>query len=370
MNPRAESRAGLSRVIESERPTYLLGLVRVAVGVFLLVGTFFAIREVLDHGYFADAFFIPVLPHAAVASRSVYLALLGLRGVASLLIVIGVQARPALLVASSIGLYGLLCDRLEYHNNRYVLELLAFLLAFAPCDRSFVLRKGNGGANGPVWAIWLMKLQISLVYAASAGSKLVDTDWRGGQVLHIRYLHVLDLAAARGKELPNWVHTALSSPFFAELSSKAAIFGELFLAVGLWVARTRPFALWLGVMLHLGIQLAAHVEIFSFLMGAAYVLFARQELGARTLHFDPASLRGARIGAVVQRLDWLKRFTIEPRAGSFEIVERDGTSAHGFDAIVALTRALPLLFPLWLPLAIAARLRGGGVRVAPAARAP
>lgn len=362
--------AAVRDVLESERPTYLLGLVRVAFGVFLFIGTYFAFRGVLEHGYFADAFFIPVLPHAAVASRSVYLALLAARGVAALLIVVGILARPALLVASCIGLYGLLCDRLEYHNNRYVLELLAFLLAFAPCDRSFVLRHSDPTARGPVWAPWLMKLQVSLVYAASAGSKLVDTDWRGGQVLHIRYLHVLDLAAARGKELPSFVHTALSSPVFAELSSKAAIFGELFLALGLWLARTRPLALWLGVMLHFGIQLAAHVEIFSFLMGAAYVLFARPELGERTLYYDPSSTSGARVAALVRRFDWLRRFSIEPRAGKPEVVDRDGTSAHGFDALVALTRALPILFPLWLPLAIAARLRGGALPVAPAARAP
>lgn len=358
------------KIIESERPTYLLGLVRVAFGVFLLIGTYFAFRGVLERGYFADAFFIPILPHAAVASRSVYLALLALRAVAASLTIVGILARPALLVASCIGFYGLLCDRLEYHNNRYVLELLAFLLAFAPCDRSFVLRNSDPSARGPAWAIWLMKLQISLVYAASAGSKLVDGDWRGGQVLHIRYLHVLDIAAARGKELPGFVHAALGSPFFAELSSKGAIFGELFLAVGLWLVRTRPLALWLGVMLHFGIQLAAHVEIFSFLMGAAYVLFARPELRERKLRYDASSKDGARVAALVRRLDWLRRFDMEVRPGRLEVVDRDGATTYGFDALVALTRALPILFPFWLPLAIAARLRGGALPVAPAARAP
>ena len=198
-------------------------------------------------------------------------------------------------------------------------------------------------------------MQISLVYAASAGSKLVDGDWRGGQVLHIRYLHVLDLAAARGHELPNWVHAALSSPAFAELSSKAAIFGELFLALGLWLPRTRAFALWLGVMLHFGIQVAAHVEVFSFLMGAAYLLFARPELGERQLRFDPADVTQARVARLCTRLDWLRRFQLVTRPGSLEVVERDGTLTHGYAAAVALLRALPLLFPLWLPLALVGR---------------
>lgn len=363
-------KAELRRVLEAERPTYLLGLLRVCIGVFLLLGTFSAWRATVERGYFADAFFIPMLPEALVPSRSVYLALLALRGAAALLVILGEKARPALLLAASLGLHALLCDRLQYHNNRYVLELLAFLLAFAPCERSFVVRNAELAARGPYWPAWLMKVQLSLVYAASAGSKLIDNDWRGGQVLLVRYLRGLDIAAARGMELPRFVHEVLSSPLFAELSSKSAIATELFLAVGLWAARTRSVALWLGVMLHVGIQLAAHVEIFSYLMGAAYLLFARPELGERTLRVDVSLPRGARIAALVRGLDWLRRFRVEERPGPLEVVERNGVARRGFEAVVALARALPLVFPLWLPLALAARLRGGTVAMAAAARAP
>jgi hypothetical protein len=267
-----------------------------------------------------------------------------------------------LLGASLIGLYLLCADRLHYHNNRYLLELLSLLLSFTRCDRSFrLLARSQADARGPHWAAWLMKVQISLVYATSALSKLFDADWRGGQVLHIRYLHVLDFAAARGRDLPSFVQSALGSAAFAEASSKAAIFGELFLAVGLWLPATRALALWLGVLLHFGIQIAARVEIFSYLMGASYLLFAAPELRGRKLEFDPEVRAQARLARWVARLDWLGRFELVKRpAAGFCVSDRDGLARRGFDAWVVISRGLPVAFPLWLPLAAVASWRGRG----------
>ncbi|MFZ5890813.1 MAG: HTTM domain-containing protein [Myxococcota bacterium] len=356
----------LRQLLTAERPVYLLGLLRVALAGFVLLGTVNAIRETSDQGYFGDVFHIPLLPEQAVPSRSVYLGLLVGRALAASLALVGVLARPSLLVAALIGLYCMACDRLQYHNNRYVLELLTFLLAFARCDRSLRWGVNEPDARGPWWPSWLMKVQISLVYIGSAGSKLVDFDWRGGQVLHIRYLRVLEVAAERGKELPAWVHSALSSPLFAELTSKAAIFGELFLAIGLWLPRTRALALWLGVLLHFGIQVAARVEIFSFLMGAAYLLFSQPELRERKLYLGPASQLWGRI---VRRLDWLRRFEIIEQPGEFAAADRGGEPQRGLGAWVVLARALPLLFPLWLPLKLVARFARRAATLAPPQRA-
>lgn len=349
----------ISRVLDAERPAYLLGLLRVLLGLFLLIGSLGALREALENGYFADFFHIPLLPEWAVPSRNVYLGLLAGRCVGACLAMLGVGSRFGLLSAASIGLYLQCCDRLHYHNNRYVLELLAFLLAFTHCDRSFRLLGTNQAARGPYWAAWLMKVQISLVYATSALSKLVDADWRGGQVLHVRYVHVLDVAAARGHDLPSFVQSALGSPLLAEISSKSAIAGELFLAIGLWLPATRAYALWLGVFLHFGIQVAARVEIFSYLMGASYLLFAVPELRERKLEFDPQVPGDARRARWVARLDWLARFELVARSGAaWSAIDRDGRARHGLDAWVLLARALPLAFPLWLPLSAVAKVKG------------
>jgi hypothetical protein len=151
-----------------------------------------------------------------------------------------------------------------------------------------------------------------------------------------------------------WVPPAasrvLTSPAFGQLASAFAIASELLLAIGLWLPKTRAFALWLGVVFHVGIELSAKVELFSYTMLCAYVVFARPELGERRLRW---SVRAQRLGAAWQRLDWLRRFRHEGAVEQPElcvVVDREGREHRGLGAWRELARATPLLFPLWLPL--------------------
>ena len=61
----------------------------------------------------------------------------------------------------------------------------------------------------PLWPLWLLRVQVCLVYLASGISKLVDPDWFGGLVLWdrvVRYQHVLDPTP-----LPGWAIDLLTS---------------------------------------------------------------------------------------------------------------------------------------------------------------
>jgi hypothetical protein len=349
---------------DEQRDCTLLGLMRVVFAALLVHNAYRLGSSTLVRGYFGDHFFMPLVPEAWVPNKTGYLLLLGLQGAAALLALAGFFARPALLLASCTALYVLTLDRLQYHNNRYTLILLAFLLAFAPCDRAFLpLRKAPPLSErlGPVWARILIQLQVCVVYLASGGSKLLDPDWRGGQVLAVRYQRGLVLAAEHGMELPTWVHRLLSAPVFAQLTSMAAIATELFLAVGLWLPRTRTVSLWVGVMFHLGIELGARVESFSYLMWGAFLAFCVPELRERRVFFTTDTKLGAWLARALPRLDWLARFELVPetssRAASLEVADRDGRRERGLGAVALLVRGLPLFFPLWLPLRIAASLR-------------
>jgi hypothetical protein len=347
--------------LDERRETYLLGLARIAFSVLYAHGTFKLLRSTLSNGYFGESFHIPIVPESWVPSRSLYVALLAFQIVAALVAALGPLARPLLLLASSIGLYLFCCDRLTYHNNRYVLHLMVFLLAFTPCDRSlraFGPKLNAEQRRGPVWAQRVMQIQILLVYVASAGSKLIDADWRGGQVLFLRYQNIIRWWMERGHPLPQPAVNALSSPVFADLTSKAAIGTELFVAFGLWFPRTRAFAFWLGALLHLGIELGASVEIFSFLMWASYLLFCVPELRERKFIYDPARKFSRTFARCLAWFDWLLRFE---RQSSQEAAnkrwgicatDRDGATSEGFGALVLTARAVPALFVLWIPLAI------------------
>ena len=349
------------------REPHLLGLMRVAFGLMLLLHVRRLFGEQQALGYFGDRFFIPMLPDAWVPSAHVYLAMLAAMAVLGAGVVLGIAARGGLLLCASMGLYLLACDRLQYHNNRFALLLLAFLLAFAPCDRSFALRPGGPRGPAPIWGQRLFQLQVSLVYASSATSKIFDPDWFGGQVMWVRAARSLELIAGLGIALPGFVVSALGSKLLLGIISKLAISGELFLAIGLWHPRTRVLALWWGVLFHLAIELGANVELFSYVMWSSYLAFVTPELQERRL-LVADDARGARlIVRALQALDWLRRWSLElvPRertqGAALCAFDRDGnacTSTQPIGIAREFARTLPLLFPLWGPLALLTLRRG------------
>lgn len=260
----------LRRWRDEEGDLHVLGVVRVAVGVLLVANAIRAARD-LASGYFGDAFHWPLLPESLVPSRTVYVALVGAQLVLALLVVAGPRARDALLASALLGAYVLFCDRLGFHNNRWALFLDAGLLALSPCDCRVRLGKPPGPPTGPLWAARLAQAQVSVVYLASGGSKLLDPDWRAGRVL-LERLHLYGHQAVEAG-IPGGIVDAVSRPGVTALLAAAAIGTELFLAVGLWARRTHRFAIAWGIGFHLTIEVTSRVEGFTWLTLAMYALF-------------------------------------------------------------------------------------------------
>ncbi|HEY4105077.1 MAG TPA: HTTM domain-containing protein [Polyangiaceae bacterium] len=348
-----------------ERDAYLLGLLRVALGLLLFLNAGRLILELENGGYFADFFHLPIWPESLVPTRALYTALLGLESGAAVLVFLGVWSRGALLTSSCIGLFLLGCDRLQYHNNRYALLLLGFLLAFTPCDRSFLIAKPklalpSAERIAPTFARKLFQIQVSLVYLSSACGKLFDSDWRGGQVLRLRFMSVAPFWATKGVHLPVFLEQFLASPLLGSVAAKVAISTELFIALELWFPRTRRAALWVGVMFHFWIEVSARVELFSYVMGASYLAFLTPELRERRCEYDPRDAHALGIAKLLRRLDWCARFEfheVKAQAGeaAFRVVTRSGETRRGLAAYAELAAAVPLLFPTWPALALAAK---------------
>lgn len=357
---------------EEQGDGYVFGLARVAFAVMLALQTWRLLRGTLEFGYFGNAFHLPLLPDALVPSEGVFLGLLGLRLILVGLVLGGWYSREALAFCALLGIHWLLCDRLQYHNNRFALFLLAFLCAFTPCDRSFSFFRGRAHTlpaaerRGPTWARHLIALQISAVYLSSGGGKLLDPDWFGGQTMFVRFAYGVERFAQQGWPLPEWWVALVSMPWFASVASKGAILLELSLAIGLWWGRTRIVALWAGVLFHFGIEVSARVEWFSWLMGAGYIAaFVTPELRERTLLIDPGWRFAKSLRRTVAGLDWLLRLRLEEaRAGEERpvvFVDRDGRRSVGLGALVGLCRVLPAFFPFWAPLALLSKLTARNV---------
>ena len=346
----------LARWQTEKGDAYIVSLVRVILGVLLLLS---AMREMDDlgaGGYFGDSFHIPIVPEALVPSRDVFTLLVAIECGLAVLVTVGRASRPALLASALTGLFLLSCDRLRYHNNRYALFLFALILAFAPCDRAFVFRRSGVPAlarQGDLWAQRLAQLQLALIYVACGGAKLLDPDWRQGRVIGDRLVRSTALAISQGVPA-HWMRF-LSDPMMASALSKLAILTEISLAVALFVPRTRFFALWWGAMFHVTIELTSKVELFGWLTLSIYALFARPALRERMLFYDDARASGVFVSRAVRLLDWLVRFEVRADESAtngrgFVVVERDGSVAAGALAVARIARAIPVLFPLSVPL--------------------
>jgi len=359
----------LARFVDEPVHPHVFGLVRFCLGVLLLRGLLPGIQELSRGVYFGDFFHVPFFPWLTTPSRSAYALVLGTRALLGVLVVLGVSARPALAASGVLGLYVLLLDRTQFHHNRYSLLLYVSLLAFAPVQRTLAWSQPPAPPEErwPIHGGALAKLQIAIVYVASAGSKLVDPDWRDGTVLALRLGTWAGRAAERG--VPNAVVQWLSQPLPSSLLARGAITTELFLAFALFRPRLRVPALWIGCMFHLLIELTSRVEAFTWLTLAMYATFVTHDVGARTFHYDGSQPVGRILARLVRLTDWFRRYRVQPWrpdavAGAHAIViqRRDGTRATGLSAWVMAARTLPLLFPLWAPLALLeSALRSGDV---------
>jgi hypothetical protein len=173
---------------------------------------------------------------------------------------------PTACALSSLGLlFQLLCDRLDYHNNRYALALYG--LALLP----HLLRRGQDEPENSYADLLPVRLQCAFIYLCSGGSKALDTDWRSGRVIAERIATFGPQAVAKG--VPSSVVHFLGTEACSSLLAKGAISLELALVVLPFFRKTRKYVLFAGVLFHLVIEVVAKVEGFSALTLLAYLAF-------------------------------------------------------------------------------------------------
>ncbi len=332
---------------------HVVAAARVAFGVLLLMQAWETATEQISEGYFGDHFHYAYIPERFVPSERLYALILCAQAVAGVLVLLGHFARPALLFSGAAIAYAMLCDRLHFHHNRWALACYAILLSMTPCDRARALGLEKGApTTGPLWAQRLLGLQVSIIYLASGGSKLLDRDWRSGAVLWDRMVRYGPQAIERG--VPQGIVAFFQREDVASVLAKGAITTELFLAFALQTRRLRIAALFVGICFHLVIESSSRVELFSFTTLAAYLVFATPDARARTLRYDPTRKKAVALAWAVRGLDWLARFDVAPwqpdaiaASRSFVVTDRDGVARTRFPAVMTLLRALPVFFPIW-----------------------
>lgn len=207
---------------------------------------------------------IPVLPASAIRE------FLALWFLAALFFILGWKTRIAGSVLSFLTGYTLILDEQTYSNHLYLLFLVLLLLTIAESGAVWSVDARHREAKRDIaaWPIVLLKIQISIAYFFSALAKLTP-EYLAGEIL-MRSLKRGGLFA---------VPLAWRTPTFVSTLAIASIATELFIAVGLWSRRLRPFAIAAGIGFHFLILTIVDssrlsLAIFAFAMFAVYLLFA------------------------------------------------------------------------------------------------
>ncbi len=362
--PRVMSR--IDRALEQHGSVRAVAVLRIIIGPITLIHLRPFLRQALDGQSYTDHFWVPFVRWWPELPDGVWFAMLWVGAAAAVLMTVGLGTRVASATAFAVVAVNLLVTQTHFHHNTVFLAIVLFGVALLPAGRVLSLdawirrRRGRPVLPDvvPLWALWLLRGQISLVYLASGTSKLFDPDWVGGLVPWdrvVRNQHVLDPTP-----LPAWSIDILTSRWLFFILGPVIVGTELFIGLGLWFARTRLAAIWMAILFHVAIEISAHVQVFSYAAIAALVIWVTPVTRDRTILLggDPSSVRA--IGTLVRAGDWLARFRVEPAgAGTppLTVIDRDGTARRGWTGTGLLLSRLPLTFPFVAPLLIPAGLR-------------
>lgn len=258
--------AVLRRLVSRQTSPYGVGLVRALVGLAALLQvreTVMGLKVLSRPGILRlpRADWPGLLPPAGVRIYVVLWLILAIS------FSLGWHTRIAGIGLCAILAYPLMLDHQIYQNHVYLLFLMCLLLTVANSGAAVSLDSRRRGVPPTIaaWPVDLIKVQVTLIYAFAALAKL-NYDYLSGSVIDVRIASGMGLD---GGEQP-------LAMVFAAVAGITVIL-ELFLAVGFWLRRLRPYAVCLGVVFHFSIFLALGgpgLVVFGMTMIASYILFA------------------------------------------------------------------------------------------------
>ncbi len=360
--PPAQSLERSSRwdeVLEWSGSVRAVAVMRIALGPITLLHLRPFLADALDGVSYDDHFWEPFVPWLPQLPDGVWFGLLWVGAAAAVLMTIGLWTRLATATAFTVVAVNLLLSQTHFRHNRAFLAILLGGMALLSSGRVLSLdawwRRRRLRPTlpdvAPLWPLWLLRVQVCLVYLASGISKLVDRDWFGGLVLWdrvVRYQYVLDPTP-----LPGWAVDTLTSRWLYYAVGPAAVLTELFIGVGLWFGRTRLAAVWIAIMFHVMIEVSASVEVFSLAALAALAVWVAPSTRDRTLRVGGDAHVSGVVIALVRAGDWFGRFRIErgePAEPVLTVVERGGTVRTGGEAASLVLSRLPVFFALAWPV--------------------
>jgi predicted DCC family thiol-disulfide oxidoreductase YuxK len=172
---------------------------------------------------------------------------------ASVALLFNYRVRLACFVIGSVFLLGILASRVFFENNIMFLGCLFFLLGLYEAK------------TGP----WLLRAQIILLYFAAAVNKLLDSGWRSGQFFG--YWAGIEIKRSLYFQAASW----LPGMLLPRAMSWITIAMEFGIALGFMFRRTRVWAIWLGLLLVVGMNFLTErtFGVFFYALPVSYLAF-------------------------------------------------------------------------------------------------
>ena len=191
----------------------------------------------------------------------------GLLGVLATFVAAGFLYRLSITLFFLAFTYSFLLDQALYLNHLYLVCLFSFLLIFMPANRAGSvdawLRPRIRGDTTPAWTMWLLRLQMGVVYFYGGIAKL-SPDW------------------LRGEPMRSWMARNTNMPvigrfFDQEWAVYTITYGglllDLLIVPALLWRRTRIPAFAVAVLFHVTNAYLFRIGIFPWLAIAATTLF-------------------------------------------------------------------------------------------------
>lgn len=316
-----------------------MGVTRAAVGIAALV------MAVEIGGYvarLADPAFVrlPIVEPVETALVAMWPLVLLIWVGAAVAFTAGYFARVAGAMLMVLGVAFLASDQQLYSNHLYLLTTVVAILTLAGAGNGFAVRP-DAAVGAAQWGRFLLKFQVSVVYAFSALAKL-NSSYLSGSVM----------ASYLRSDGPLAVPEQWRSFEAMLVLSVVAVLAEALLAIGLWLPKWRRNAFVVGLGLHAVILLTFDPPLpflaFGILTLALYVQFLDAPPASRLVIWDRSCSFCASSVGWARRLDWLGALRFEgnddvlllaahditPQAAdeAMHVVDDAATSA-GFDAV-------------------------------------
>ena len=155
-------------------------------------------------------------------------------------------------------------------GSHRVLICLLFPLVWADSGRVLSMDARSGGSDSaptmtPVWPLWLIRVQVAIIYLNSGLSKLLLEPWRDGSAVHYA------VSSNLFQRFPGAIPAALEP--LATVGTYLTLGWEIGFAFMLLHPWTRRLALGFGIALHLVMGTMMELGTFSLVMLAGYLAF-------------------------------------------------------------------------------------------------